>query len=251
MTQKPDPLAHAARKYEFRPRGPFEGAQQYKAALIAHVADRDLAAAEELRLGRPQAEWTPAEVTAFREHLFAIHRGPREQLPPGTPIPMIDGGQHPVSEDSLLTLAARGVAAFVEKRQVDATQPLFIMANVLLTTGHVWIAPIVERGDRVAVIKTLAQEMPVFGFFVVFDAFLHRISAAGQPTQRAEKIDTILAHVGTRDLRRLITRPYRIVRGRAIFDDPPPADLDKRGPETKFDPYASIFVSVPPSAKPQ
>jgi hypothetical protein len=40
-------------------------------------------------------------------------------------------------------------------------------------------------------------------------------------------------------------RPYVLEHGQAVFADPPPPDIDKAA-EVCIDPYAGIFVSVPP-----
>jgi hypothetical protein len=85
----------------------------------------------------------------------------------------------------------------------------------------------------------------VFGFFLVFDAFIHAITET-PAGKRAEKGEAILAQIGTRDLRVTKRRPYRRLKGRVVFDDPPPEDIDMRGLDVVSDPYASIFVSVPP-----
>lgn len=244
-------IVHAAKTYDFRARGPFEGQRQYLAALIAHVQDRDYAMAHELRLGRRQADWTHDDIEAFRRRIFDLQGPPLDPPPRGfAHLVAFDGGHHPVTEAALLDLAARGLAAYVEKKQRFGTSAVPILANVLLTDGRLCISSL-SRGDRVAFLKWVAQSMPMFGFFLIFDAFLHRISEEGSTMQRAEKVDALLVHVGTRELRRMIMRPYRVFDGRALFDDPPPPDLDKRGPETLEDPYAGIFVSVPgPTASP-
>jgi hypothetical protein len=58
------------------------------------------------------------------------------------------------------------------------------------------------------------------------------------------------AQVGTRDTRITMVRPYRLVAGRIVFDDPPPPDIDWRTAEGGHDPYAEVFVSVPSTTTP-
>jgi len=114
---------------------------------------------------------------------------------------------------------------------------------VLLTTGEARLI-LPSSDDRIAVVKALARTQPVFGFAITFDAWAHQITVG----LRAQKVDNLVQHVITRDLRLIKRRPYRVADGRAVFDDPPPADLDGRGEGPHLDdPYAEIFVTVPPS----
>jgi hypothetical protein len=71
------------------------------------------------------------------------------------------------------------------------------------------------------------------------------------PVVAASKVDVIVQHIMTRDLRLTKRRPYRVEGGRTVFDDPPPRDLDGRVEGPNFDdPYAEIFVTVPPAPGP-
>jgi hypothetical protein len=232
-------IDRAVTTYQFRRRGPFEGRAAYLAALVDHVESRDFAAAHELRVGRVQGEWTPADVTAFYEHMKG--RGatpPRETLKPGTAIPLIElPDRYVVTEGVLLDLAARGLDVWMETRRADPAREIPILIHVLMTDGRLFVAP-VARGDRVAVLTTIARTSPLYGFIVLADVFIHGIDAAGG---HATKTDALVAHVGTRDLRRMMTRPYRVVDGHAVFLDAPP-DVDKRGAETLSDPYAGVFA---------
>ena len=81
---------------------------------------------------------------------------------------------------------------------------------------------------------------------LVFDAFVHAIEVAQDGSQKASKRDAILCQVGTRELRRMMRRLYRLEDDRAIFDTPPLEDLDGGDLRNGIDPYAEIFVSVPP-----
>lgn len=242
-------MALAARTYDFRARGPFEGVQSYRAALIAHVEPRDFALAHELRTGRRQADWTPEDVAAFRSHLFDTdHHPPREFLPPASALAIVTSGPYPVGEAVLEELARNGLEAYktmkCEKRH--ETPPIIVSA--LLTDGRLLVTS-VSRGDRVAVLKTMARDLPLFGFFVANDVFIHSLPEEGQPGP-AQKCEALVMHIGTRDRRLMLVRPYRLVDGRVTFDDPPP-DLDKRGPETLSDPYAGVFAQAPQTTRTQ
>jgi hypothetical protein len=125
----------------------------------------------------------------------------------------------------------------METRRADPAREIPILIHLLMTDGRIFVTP-VARGDRVAIVTTIARTMPLYGFIVLADVFIHGIDAAAG---HATKTDALVAHVGTRDLRRMMTRPYRVVDGRAVFLEAPP-DVDKRGAETLSDPYAGVFA---------
>jgi len=242
------PLAAAAIvTYKFRTRRPHEPEAEYLGDLVQHVEQRDFAAAHELRVGRRQADWTKADVQAFHEHLNRRGwHGPSEDLPPGVTVrPALEIGIAEVSEAGLLAYATEMLDALVDLRKRRPTGELWIAASVVLTDGRA-LATFVSRGDRVAVIKALARTQPVFGFVVACDVFIHGID-----TRRGEatKQDAIIAHVGTREIRLIKVRPYALEHGQAVFVDPPPPDIDKAA-EVCSDPYAGIFVTVPPPTGP-
>jgi hypothetical protein len=241
-----------ATRYDFRAPRVNEDPAAYRAALIAHVERRDFAAAHELRVGRPQAAWTAAEVQEFKRWMMNM-AGPRQEFPPGTVkgFPIIrDEGPLAATEATMLGIADRGLAYAMElrrtRRKAREAQPILI--NVLLTTG-VLLTTHVQRGDRVALLKQLARTEPVFGFFIVFDAWMHKID---ERDGTASRVDAIVAQVGTRDLRLTKVRPYRIYPNGSIKFDPTPAfDLDWKRDDLgvdAHDPYAEIFVSTPPAA---
>lgn len=240
----------AAAAHGFRPCGPLEDAQAYRDALIAHVRRHDYACAYELQLGRPQAEWTADEILAFKDTLMAL-RGPRTDPLPFLFQPMMETGKFsgPLQDGMVLAMADAMLKWFEKERRRRPDYQFKPMLDLLLMDGRT-MATEVERGDRVAVLKTIAQQVPLYGFVLGCDAYVHLISQGGA-TATVAKREAILLHVGTRDLRIAKVRPYRRGdRGVVVFDDPPPADYDLRGPNTR-DPYASIFVSVPMSATPQ
>lgn len=241
-----DLIARARAVYPFRSPGLTETSAHYLDALIHHVADRDLAMAHELRVGRLQAEWTPEDVAAFKRFIGPPH-DPREDIRDDFVL-IADFAHCEPTEAALLTAAARALAICVDRRKAKPLETMPILCNVVLTDGRLMLTS-PTRGDRVAVLKQMARNLPVFGFFVLADVFIHGIDfdperLPAQVPTRATKKDALIAHVGTRDLRRMMTRTYRVVDGRAVFDEPWP-DVDKRGHETMHDPYASIFVSVP------
>ncbi len=238
-------VAEAMITYHFRAPRVGERAADYLAALIDHVQSRDLAAGHELRLGKRQADWTPAEGLAFSERMRALP-GPREDGIRGRFTQVRDPGPYDVTEAQLITLARRGITALVKLRERKPHREVPIFGSVLLTTGAV-ITTSMKRDDRIAVLKHLARTEPVFGFFNVFDAYLHQVHEGG----RATKQDGIMANVGTREMRRTLVQPYHYAGNIVVLDEALP-DIDFREPHVEAqDPYASIFVSVPlPTAAP-
>ena len=244
------PLAAAAIvQYKFRARRPHEPEADYLGDLLHHVESRDFAAAHELRVGRRQADWTPADVQAFHDHMSRRQHGPLEDLPPGTFVAAaLELGPVEVSPAGLLEYATEWLDTVVGMRTRRPTGELLIVASVVLLNGRA-LATQVGRAERVAVVKALARSQPVFGFVVVCDVFIHGIDTVhGQ----ASKQDAILCHVGTREMRIMKIRPYALEHGKAVFVDPPPPDVDKATEAGLIqDPYAGIFVSVPtPTGRP-
>lgn len=239
-----DLVAAALLKYPFRRREWNEPAGAYLAAVIAHVKARDWAAAHELAVGRPQAEWTRADVEAFRREREAKYRWPSERSvqPDFT---MTLPHRYPTTEAGLRTVATRGMEGYIRlRREKDADVNLVPIVNVLLTSGEVRICS-TARDDRIAVLKWLAREEPVFGYILLADVFIHGIAADDASASRQ---DALLAHLGTRELRLVWTRPY-VWRGRRLEVAPlREIDLRKEGPNA-VDPYAGIFVSVPTTGR--
>jgi hypothetical protein len=234
-------LQAAAKKYEFPAptTADLANPEAYERALIAHVHKRDYAAAHELRIGKVQADWTPAEVDGFERLLRGMPRAAHELDPGVHAFHGLDFGDgFPVTVACLTELASDTLQALVAMRRESPTKQLPIFAVVLLTTGQARL--LTPSSDaRIAVLKALARTQPVFGFALTFDAFMHQFIAGSQ----ARKVDTIVQHLITRDLRLIKRRPYRLDSARAVFDEPPPEDLDGRveGPDLD-DPYAEIFV---------
>lgn len=213
--------------FGFRPKRPGESDAAYRAAVIDHVEGRDMARGHELRIGKPQAQWTKAETEAFIARCRALP-GPRDHFKPGRQqeFEIAETGSYAVTEASLVELAQSLLQTMIEHRQAkasyrgpDAAVP--IIANVLLFDGRLWTTS-VDRGDRVALLRMLASREPVFGFFVGFDAFMHAID---RRTGAARKIDTLLVQVGTRDHRWMLQRPYRFEGRAVVFGCGPTARL--------------------------
>jgi hypothetical protein len=232
----------AAAKHDFRPLG-AEDPAQYREALIRHVRSRDFAAAHELRVGRAQADWTVEDVAAFRAFCEALP-GPRTEPLDAAAIPMMETGQFsgPLSDEMMFAIADRMLKWFQKTRRADPQKEFRPMIDLLLMDGRT-LATEVNRGERVAVLKTLAQHLPVYGFVLGFDGWAHMIETNNS---KAEKLDAIIIHIGTRDLRvaKICTYRYR-PNGTVVFDEPKP-DMNMRGAGTS-DPYAGVFVSVPTS----
>jgi len=236
-----------AARYGFRPRRAHESPEAYRDALIAFVDERDLSAAHELRVGRRQAEWTPADVAAFQATAMAPGRRQPRQVGIRGEVLFGDHEQIEPTEAAALALFDRGLGRVREMREDKPEAPLPLFAVVVLFTGEAISCVFTDRGDRVAVIKALARNLPVFAFCVIGDAFIHAI----RESDTATKTDALIAQIGTREWRIVRARPYHVEAGRAVFD-PPPADIDSRTTTGRIDGdvYAEIFVSVPPSAAP-
>ena len=209
-------------------------------ALITHVEQHDFGMAHELRLGKRQSEWTTEEVTTFKNRLLALPRTRQhhEWRAPAALVIATPAGTDEVTEAALRELAEGGFQALIAERRADPTADVAILVSVLLTTGSC-LSTTTQRGDRFALLKFLARNGPVFGFFLVADMFLHQI---GETT--AEKKEGIVLHVGTREMRLARVATYTRTPTGVVFDEP--FDMDMRGKNIIDDPYAEIFVSVPP-----
>lgn len=240
-------VAKAIATYGFRERRPHEDRAAYLDALIRHVHDRDFAAAHELRVGRAQADWTPEDAAQFRTRLERIPYSAHELSPGMHAFQVVhEPGPYATDEPSLLTLADRGLDHLADLRTKAPERSLPILASVILMTGEV-LTTLVGRDERIAVIKLMARSHPVFGYFVVFDGFVHTISDPRTGEERAQKRDALLAQIGTREMRVMKVRTYTVTANGVTFDAPRP-DVDMRAldPGTRYeDPYASIFVTVP------
>jgi hypothetical protein len=244
MTLVDELIAAAVVRFEFRRQLPQEPRAAYRHALIEHVKARDFSAAFELSFGKRQKDWTAAEVGQFQDYLVAM-RGPRPEFGPGEvhafPIVGTPAGAVEVSDDSLFMLADNGLHVVMDRRVAEPDWTVPIYASVLLTTGAV-LSTIVSRGDRVAILKHLAQTQAVFGYWIVFDVYFHKIT----DRQAAVRGEAIGMHVGTRDRRLARMAEYERTPAGVVFPKPP-MDIDMRNQtEVPYDPYAEIFVSTPP-----
>jgi hypothetical protein len=236
-------IAAAVARYEFRRQLRKETAAAYRVALIDHVETRDFAAAHELRIGKPQAEWSPDDVQDFKTRTLKIPRVRREfapgETPIGLPVVCVAGGG-PVTEELLFTLADNGLTAVIERRIAEPQWDVPILIAALLMDGSLVTTPS-ARGDRVAVLKYLARNSPLFGFFIAADMFLHTI---GETT--ATKTEGIVMHIGTRERRLVRLATYSRTPAGVVFA--PTKDMIPTA--TDEDPYADVFVSVPPPPGP-
>jgi hypothetical protein len=244
-------IADAIRRFKFRAQRSTETATEYRGALIRHVAQRDFAAAHELRLNKRQADWTSDEARGFREHMERLPRSTHEvdAGPIGFPV-LTTPDRFPATDDSLLVMATRAVGFCVDFRLKDPLKEFAPMLSVLLIDGRVLHA-LPGRDDRIRAIKLLGRQYPVFGFVLAADVFIHGfVRHPVTNVERAVKQDAFVVHVGSRTLRRIFTQVYRIEAGRAIFEAvrEPLTDDHLTGFD---DPYADVFVSVPvPEGKP-
>lgn len=244
-------IAEYAVRFKFRTRRAHEPLEAYRAALVDHIRRRDFAAAHEVRVNKPQAAWSPEDVAAFRAILESEPPARTEFSEPHL-VAGLSSGPHTVSLENLRELADAGLAAFRQRLEAlggapgDSSTPTQPLVGVLLTTGEM-LTTVAARGDRVATVKALAREQPVFGFFVVTDALMHAIDEkTGQATRR----DCLIVNIGTREVRILRRQMYRFTDRGIEFEAP--VDLDLRSDAVAVnDPYASIFVSVPePTGRP-
>jgi hypothetical protein len=234
-------LFRTAMHYDYPPPGLSEDLAAYRQRVIAHVAAQDLAAAFELRLEKDQSDWTPQEVQAYEGFLRSCP-GPRTTPGFADVMVLADQGPWAPTTDELMGITDRGLAGVMERRRADPTWVSPIYISVLLHSG-VLLTTVTTRDDRLAVLKFLTSASPAFGFLMVFDAFVHTVDRV---TQKASKQDALLAQVGTRELRLVRQRPYRVTGGVVVFDDPPPADLRPSDHPHDFqDPYADLFAMGP------
>ena len=250
-------VARAITKHQFLEPPPLlsasgDAVKQWMRNLVAHVEQRDWADAFEIMIGKDQADWSPEDVQAFADRRMKPDRprakrefGPNEFFA----VPAIEerGRDHyECSPDSVMALAAKGLAWFVDERKRAPTRELPILASILLMDGHTLTAAC-DSENRIAVIKHLARTRPVYGFWLIFDAFVHAMELG--PQAKATKRDCLICQLGTRDMRRMMRRTYEVLHGVAVFD-PAVEDLDDDAVRSGEDPYAEIFVSVPtPSGK--
>lgn len=245
-----DLIVKAVATHHFRPRMKAETAAAYRVALIDHVERRDFTMAHELRTGKAHTEWTPDEIAQLKARMFATPR-PRQEFAireigePLAFIPMIASapGSNPVTEEHLNQLAEAGLEAIMERRIAEPEWTIPILISVLLLDGSLLTTSGVERSDRVAVVKFIARNAPVFGFFIAADMILHTIGETS-----AARTEGIMMHVGTRETRIARVATYTRTAAGIVFAKP--YTLNKREGGTIEDPYAEIFVSVPPPAGP-
>ncbi len=230
--------------YDFRAPRPGESESEYREAVIRHVEIRDWSAANEVRLQKRQADWTPAEVDAF---VARVKRKPHPSMEfePGVhafPVETFRGV--PATWTALCEYADRAVAVMRERRRAHASIP--VLLGVVTTDGRLLMSGS-HPGHRLAILKTIIRREPAYGFFAATDAFIHAV----KEHERAEKSEAFILHLGTRDgEREMWTYPYR-VEDRRIVDEPRRV-LDLRAmradPNAGLeDPYAELFISIPPA----
>lgn len=246
MSVRAELVVELVSKYEFRMPQPGEGPVEYAKALFDHVKQYNFAEAYELAMGKRQRDWTPHEVSSFQDYMLA-QGGPRREFAPGVEFsfPVVQSPwREEVSEAHLSVLADRGLQAVIDRRRVEPDWDIPILASVLLTTGEL-LTTSTQRGDRVAVLRELARRYAVFGFFIVFDTYMHLITNR----EKAERLEAVTMHIGTRDRRVARVAVYRRTSSGIVFD--PTKEMDMRGEGAQFDPYAEVLISVPsPTGKP-
>jgi hypothetical protein len=231
-------IVAAVTTHHFRPRMKTETPAAYRVALIDHVEARDFTMAHELRTGKPAAEWTPVEIAQLKDRVLQVPRARQEfaagAVPDAVRFVATLPGTDPVSEESVRQLAEAGLAALIERRIAEPLWTLPIMMSVLLKNGSLMTTATTERGDRVALLKHIARNAPVFGFFIGADMILHTIGDT-----EANRTEGIIMHIGTRETRIVRVATYRRTVEGIIFAEP--YDIDKTESGTIEDPYSHIF----------
>lgn len=234
-------IATIAERFQFRQRRRHETLAAYRVALIDHVEPRDFTAAHEIRTGRPHADWTPADVAQFRERILQVP-ATRGDFPPGqTPeaLQVLASPPPPgVTVDTawLRELAEAGLQSLIRRRINEPEWQVPILISALLLDGTL-LTTTSHRSDRIAILRYMTRNAPVFGFFIAADMFLHTMSDT-----KASRAEGILMHIGTRELRIARVAEYTRTASGIVFKNP--YDIDLRRPAVQ-DPYADIFVSTP------
>ncbi len=242
-----DLIAKAVAAYPFRPRMKTETPAAYRVALTDHVERRDFTMAHELRTGKPAADWTPVEIAQLKDRALQAPRARQEFAPGAEPVAVrfVAGlpGSDPVTEEHLRRLAECGLEVLIERRTEEPEWTMPILISILLMNGSLLTTSTTERGDRVALVKYVARQAPVFGFFIAADMVLHTIGET-----EAKRTEAIMMHIGTRETRIARVATYERTPAGIVFATP--YDIDKTDSSTIEDPYSEIFVSVPPPAGP-
>jgi hypothetical protein len=116
----------------YRRQAPSEGRQLYIDAVIAFLETRDWAAAHEVRLGKPQAAWTPAEAVVFE---VLMSRRPAVSADRPIPNNFIVVGHVPETLDALIQIAHTGFDELTERRHADPLCELPTFATVVTLAG--------------------------------------------------------------------------------------------------------------------
>jgi len=234
-----------ATTYGFRPQRRDELDAEYQAAVAAYVEERDWSAAHEVRLQKPQAEWSAADREGFVDRL---KRQPMPSMEFGRGVhafPMIATPfRGEATWQLLVELAARGLEAVTERRTREPAWSCPVLISAL-TLDHRLLTTGTSPPQRLALLKSLIRREPIFGYVVVVDTFLHSVSPGG-----ALKQDAFVVHLGSRvGSREMWVARYAVADGIVTFEPRRVIDLrTEAGPDTQ-DPYAELFVSVPPSSE--
>jgi hypothetical protein len=111
------------------------------------------------------------------------------------------------------------------------------MASVLLTSGQ-FLTAVVSTDDRKALLKAWIESLPVYGYVLTADAYMHSVDLDGTKTSTTEGF---ISHIGSRSgMRHLIVQLYRR-EGDAIVVERR-EEFNKSEQEMK-DPYADLFAA--------
>lgn len=249
-----DLILAAVEKHRFTEPPPTDAAavDGWFRRLVAHVEQRDWADAFEILIGRRRADWTADDCAAFVARR-AASPGPRLEFGADDVRQLsgvMDSARYACTTATLKRLARRGLGALAHMRRDEPRAEFPVFVSLLMADGRL-MSLRCNSDDRVAVVKHFARHEPLFAYFVVFDAYSYVVNV-DPAAPRTEQRDALMCQAGSRDTRWLFRRLYRVEGDRVIFDAPTPEELDLTGDDLKNirDPWAEIFVSVPPSTAP-
>ena len=239
-------LIDALGKYPFRERHPEESDEQYTKAVIDFIETRDWALAHEIRVNTRQPEWDAVQTDDFRKRVSRkfVPREPATSSPGGMRmLPMSVVGridEKDVTESMLIDMAETALGALLSARIADPEREVPALVHVLLSDGQILYAA-VNPEERVSVLRALVQAVPVFGYFVLLDVFMHGMPAEGREG-KATKQDALIAHIGTREMRRMVAQPYQIDGARVVAGERSTLKKDTPKIVEEVDPYAGVFA---------
>jgi hypothetical protein len=244
-------IASACLRYGYRAQRPGESDEQYRMAAHAEVRKFDFALSFEIKLGRVQAEWTAAEVEAFR--VFASSgSGPRRRLDPFKTYECVETEGFDLTVDALHQQAEINLAAFRLHQVQQPGRSLPVVLDALLADGRM-LTFLPDSEDRLSLLLAIAETHTLWGFVLTYDAWGHRLDNVGTPHATAHREEVFMCRIKTRDYDHLWREFYtRDASGAGVFQ--PREDSDLLGAqrlEIHSDPYADVFAIPTQTRRPQ